>query len=72
MVVLGEKIIMKNLRGIKSEQGSLLSFVVVMGFVGCKCKHRFFTIQYVISCNNILSMHLLLESGKVLYAVSSN
>ena len=50
---------------------SPLLFVVVGEVVERKVKHYCFPLWGVISCDNGILTHLLLESGKVVYAISS-
>ena len=63
---------MKNLQEIKYRGGFLSSFVIfVGGDARWKGKHCHITLLCEITCDNRISKHFLIETGKIIYTISS-
>ena len=61
----------KNLDDIKSIGVLLLPFVIIGGSERHKRKRLRFVFRSVISCNNVIKMHLLLKTSKGVYSIIS-
>ena len=62
---------LKSIGGIKPGGRFSSSFIVVRGDAGWKVKHRRFTLWCIFSCENVISMQLLLENWKGVYTIIS-